>query len=185
MATTVAVFEVTGISSLLQNNPASMVRSGETLGAKRIPTPTDEAAAKVYKDDDGVIYIPSIAFRSSLIGGCTGKRIGKVSAAGRVAAGVFVAEERCPLFDPKTKKPIKEYRLKTTRVVVQKNGVQRTRPEIPAWACRIALEVDTDFVSVSQVEELFGLAGRICGVGDWRPAKKGPHGRYTVKLVTG
>jgi hypothetical protein len=176
-------YEVTGISSLLQNNPASMARGGEGLGMKKIPSPQDEAAAKVYRNENGQIFIPAISFRSSLLGACTGRRIGKVSAASKVSAGVFNAETQCPLYHPKTGKPITEYRLHSVRCVVQKNGVTRTRPEIPEWACKVALEIDTDFVSPDLVLELLSSAGRICGVGDWRPQKRGPHGRYTAKMM--
>jgi hypothetical protein len=178
------VFEIIGTSALLQNNPASMQGGGgaaKGLNVKRIPDPAAEAAAKVYLDGKGVVYIPAIAFRSALLGACTGKRIGKMGAKSCVSAGVFNAETACPLFDPETRKPIKEYAVHTTRAVVQGQAVMRSRPMVEKWATRVAFEVDTDFVTAAQVRELMGLAGRSQGVGDWRPAKRGPFGRFTVK----
>lgn len=180
MAIEVRTFRVEGISSLLMNNPQGMDGGAPKMGAKKIPTPEEEAAAKVYRLEDGSLYLPSISFRSSLLRGCVGKRIGKVGAASQVAAGVFNAEPETPLIDPETGEPITEYRIHKTRCVVQKQGVIRARPEIPRWAADVVFEIDTDFVTVEQVRELLGIAGRIAGVGDWRPEKKGPHGRYRV-----
>jgi hypothetical protein len=181
MAIGVRKFRVEGISSLLMNSPHGMARGGSAkLDTKKIPSPEDEAASKVYKQDDGTLFLPSISFRSSLLKGCTGRRIGKVGAATRVAAGVFNVETETPLFDPESGEPIKDYRVHVTRCVVQRNGVMRARPEIPRWAAEVVFEVDDDFVTVEQVKELLGIAGRIAGVGDWRPEKKGPYGRFKV-----
>lgn len=181
---TIAVhkFRVEGISSLLMNNPSSMAGGGGTpkLGVKHIPTPEIEAASKVYRNDGKELVMPSIAFRSSLLRGCVGKKIGKTGAATKVAGGVFAIEPMTPLIDPQTSEPITEYRVHVTRCVVQRNGVIRGRPEIPKWAAEILFEVDTDFIEPDQVRELLSIAGRIAGVGDWRPEKRGPHGRYKV-----
>lgn len=181
MAIAVHKFRVVGISALLMNNPMAMGGGGEKkMGAKKIPSPDEEAAAKVYRLDDGQLYLPSICFRSSLLRGCTGKRIGKVGAAGQVAAGVFNVGTEVRLVHPKTGKPIKDYAVHTTRCVVQKNGVIRARPMVHEWACEVPFEVDDDFVTQNHVRELLGIAGRIAGVGDWRPQTRGPYGRYRV-----
>ena len=66
------------------------------------------------------------------------------------------------------------------RAVVQKNGILRSRPIIPVWAVDVIFEIDDDFIVPSQVLSLMNDAGRIAGVGDWRPAKKGRYGRYKV-----
>lgn len=187
MAAELLAIEVEGISSLLMHNPAgSMVASdggGGVKGPTRIPSPTDEAARSVYADEDGGYYIPAVAFRNALLSAGTGKKIGKMSAIRAMSAGVFNAETRCLLFDPKTKKPIKTHRVHTVRAVIpsSKAAVIRGRAEVPTWATKVAFEVDTDFITVGQVKELFALAGRMIGVLDWRPERKGPHGRFKVK----
>jgi len=35
-------------------------------------------------------------------------------------------------------------------------------------------------IAPSIMKELFDIAGRIVGIGDWRPAKKGPYGKFQV-----
>ena len=185
MSIEVVKFDVEGMSSLLMHNPAgSMVANAGGVKVKpQIPTPEEEAARSVYADEHGAYYIPAVAFRNALLAAGTGKKIGKMSAIKAMSAGVFNAETRSPIFDPRTKKPIKAHRVHSVRVVIpsSKAAVIRGRAEVPAWATKVAFEVDTDFITVQQVAELFALAGRMIGVLDWRPQNKGPHGRFKVK----
>ena len=51
------------------------------------------------------------------------------------------------------------------------------------WGCLLELEVDPDFTNAFQVEELLNISGRISGVGDYRPERRGPHGRYRARLL--
>jgi hypothetical protein len=181
MTIKICEFEVEGISNILMHNPKGMVRTDDgKLGKKRIPTPEDEAAASVYRNGGGELVMPTTAFKSSLLRGCSGKRIGKVSAAGQVAAGVFEVEQYTPLLNPKNGEPLTDYRVHVARVVVQRNGVMRARGEVGPWKATVAFEVDDDFVTEGQVRELLNIAGRIAGVGDWRPQTKGRFGRYRV-----
>jgi hypothetical protein len=181
----ITIYRITGVSPLLMNNPEAMGQGNEGLGTKKIPTPEEEAAAKVYRLESGQLYVPAVAFRSSIIGkggGASGRKIGKMTANARVAAGVFTVETKCPLIHPKTGKPIKEYQINIMRAVVQNNGVRRARPEVPEWACDLALEIDTDFISPELVLELLNISGKVAGVGDYRPQKKGPFGRFKAEI---
>ncbi len=180
MTITVHNFSLRSLSPLLMNNPESMKGGSQALGAKKIPSPEDEAAAKVYKLKNGNLCLHSNMFRASLLAGCVGKRIGKTGAATMVAAGVFCVNEETPLFSHKGK-PIKEYEIHKHRAVVQKQGVNRARPLIREWKAEVAFEIDDDFITLEQVREIFGFAGRIAGVGDWRPNKKGSMGRYMLE----
>jgi hypothetical protein len=184
MAMDIRTFRVTGKSPLLMNNGAAMRPADNTaVKTKKIPTPEEEAAAKVYKLDSGELYLPAIAFRSSLLGGCIGRKIGKRAAKTYVSAGVFSVQTECILTDPPTNKPITEYHINTMRAVVQRNGVLRSRPEITEWQVDVQLEIDRDFLTPETVLELFNLAGKLVGIGDYRPEKTGPYGRYTVELL--
>ncbi len=182
----IVVFRVTGISPLLQNNPAGM-RGGvdaKKMGTKKIPTPEEEAAAKVYQNEDGY-YIPSQAFRSAIIGrggAGSGLKIGKMTANARASAGMFTIEPFATLLDPEKWKPLKEYEIHTCRAVVQRQGVLRSRPMFPKWGTRVPMEIDDEFIAVDQVIGLMERAGKVAGVGDFRPQTKGTFGRFTVEI---
>ena len=183
------IYTVTGTSPCLMHNPASMrSQGGEMKNAKTvIPTQEAEAQQGLYKNDDGQLYIPSIALRNSLMGAGVGKKIGKQTAWKMIACGAFVIEAECPLVHPKTGKPLTTYsKINVARVVLgagkTAKGIVRARPQIDQWQTKLVLEIDDDFISPEQVLQLFALAGRMIGILDWRPERKGSYGRYSVSL---
>ena len=155
------------------------------MGTKKIPSPEEEAASKVYAEKNGrgkpELYAKSIWFRSALMRATVGKRIGKVGAKTMVSAGVFIVEDHIPLMTKKGK-PITDYEINVSRAVVQKAGIMRARPEIREWCCRLPLEIDDEFITPGQVLELMNVAGKLAGAGDWRPEKGGHHGRFSAEL---
>jgi hypothetical protein len=184
MSVSIVSFKITGLSPLLMNNPLSMGGGGGGLKTKKIPSPKDESDAKVYRDEEGNLYLPALMFRSALLGACAGRRLGKVGAKGVIAGSVFNTDVNTTLMDPDTGKPIREWKINVMRAVVQGNGVQRARPEIPKWSCNIDLEVDHDFIPDAQlVCDLLNIAGKVRGVGDFRPQKMGPYGRFSAERV--
>lgn len=181
-------FRITGLRPLLMHNAAGMLAPKPTgVSVKTIPTPEDEAEAGAYRlKDSRQLYLPSMAFRSAIVGpggGASGRKIGKNSAAQRFSGGVFMVEDRCPLFHPKTKAPLTEYEVDVRRAVVQKAGIARARPLVREWACDLSLEIDESFITPDVVLELLNMSGRVAGVGDYRPQKKGPFGLFQAELV--
>ncbi|MDM7461540.1 MAG: hypothetical protein P3X24_007845 [bacterium] len=84
--------------------------------------------------------------------------------------------------------PITEYAIDTRRVLVQRQGVMRSRPRIePPWALVGEFEYDLGLgkdaqgpIAVQLVLKALGFAGQIVGIGDYRPQKGGIHGKYEV-----
>ena len=186
-----ATYQITGYSPLLMNNPSSMLRGKTTgLGRKTIPTPEEESASKVYRLEDGSsgqLFAPADALRSSLIDGGKNRKFGKLSARSLLQSCVFLTHDACPLVHPETGEAITEYVIDIRRCVVQGNGVSRARPKIEQWGTAITLEFDPDFLNPQQILDAFKVAGKMCGIGDYRPScpsgKGGPFGRYTVELM--
>lgn len=179
-------YRVEGVSSLLMHSPEAMLEARPAgPKARRIPTPEEEAEKGAYRDEEGFLYLPSEAFRASIIHGAGGRRIGKTAARTVVAGSVFTVPQRTLLLDPASGERLRDYRVHVARVVVQRSSILRARPEIERWGCVLELEVDLDFTNAWQVEELLNIAGRISGVGDFRPEKRGPHGRYRARLMEG
>lgn len=177
-------YRIEGVSSLLMHSPKSMMEGAPTSpSVRRIPGPREEAEKGAYRDEEGFLFLPSSAFRASLMHGAGGRRIGKTAARTVLAGAVFSVGSRVSLFDPGSGERLRDYRVHVARVVVQKNSIVRARPEIERWGCVLELEVDLDFTNPSQVEELLNVSGRISGVGDYRPERKGPHGRYRAELL--
>lgn len=184
----VVEFYVEGVSPLLMNNPLSMGAGGEgKVGIKTIPSHEEEAYSKLYRNDDGTLYLPTIAFRGALLSGAKGRRIGKQAATTRIIGSVFAADSRTPLIQPGTREPLTDdpenWRINTTRVVVNRAGILRSRPEFPEWAAIVSLAIDPELIPDTNIlVELLNMGGRTVGVGDWRPEKKGFHGRFIAEL---
>jgi hypothetical protein len=182
------IYKITGISPLLQNNPAVMdVQDGAPglTSKKKVYDDKDEAARRAYANDDGTFFIPSISFRAAILCACKSRKIGKAFARTVMAASFFPTEERCTLIDPKTEKPLKGYELHCCRAVVNRtSGIKRVRPVFRNWSTKLAVDVDADMIpNTAVVLELLNIAGKIVGVQDWRPEKMGTYGRFTAEIA--
>lgn len=179
-------FRLTGTTPLLTHNPHGMKRADEGIGKKKIPLAADEAAAGVYRNREGRLSLPIIAARSSLLGGCTGRRIGKFSALRVIVPAVSydMSDEWMPLRDPETLAMLTEYEVFVVRAVVnRKSGVLRARPLFRKWMIEAPLLIDTESAKPSLVLEIFGYAGREIGLGDWRPQRSGIYGKYVAEII--
>lgn len=180
-------YQVDGISALLMHNPAAMAQRSTGLGRKTIPTPAEEAEASAYRMEDGQLYIPTTGIRAAMIDGLAGRRIGKLAAGRVLGSSLFVLDERTPLVDRASHRPLHDYEIDVRRVVVQKQGVLRARARINDWSCQVVFEYEPDFLSPAIVTEALNLGGKLVGVGDYRPkcpvGKGGPFGRFTAALL--
>lgn len=65
-------------------------------------------------------------------------------------------------------------------LAANKAAVAIVRPKFPTWAFEVTIEIDVEQISVDKVKQLFDIAGRQSGIGDFRPSKRGPFGRFAV-----
>jgi hypothetical protein len=178
-------FEVRGIegSSLLMHSPAGMSKRRDTgIGPKVIPTPEEEAEAGCYRLPSGQLYLPMTHFRGSILGAASGQKINKKSAKTHFAGGLFALELHAPLYHPETGAALKEYEIDIQRAVVMRAGVSRARACLPQWAALIRFQYEPLLLTPEIIETTLQLAGAIVGVGDYRPQKGGPYGRYVCEL---
>jgi len=183
----IVTFNVDGITPLLMNNIGSMEEEGKSSTRTKKIDPEADAAKRLYVTANGNLYIPSIAFLNSLWEGAAYQKIGKDSARSRIQGAVFVVDQESILIHPETGDPFKntEWEIDSRAVVIKstKGRIMRHRPLVRDWACLVSLEVDSDFIDIEEnIIPLFNIAGRKIGVMDYRPAKRGPFGRYNVSL---
>lgn len=67
----------------------------------------------------------------------------------------------------------------TVGVKVGQAKVMRTRPKFEDWSSSFVAEFDDAVLTLGDVKEIMDDAGRLVGVGDWRPK----YGRFTVGSV--
>lgn len=57
----------------------------------------------------------------------------------------------------------------------------RTRAVVPTWAATVVVEFAVPLLNTRSVINLFAAAGKIAGIGDWRPEKgKGNYGQFRL-----
>jgi hypothetical protein len=135
----------------------------------------DNVESYLYRDEKGHIAIPSEYFRQCMIHAAKFKqdpRSPRKSAMDLFKAGIATIGELCSLG---VKDP--DY-LDRRRVVIQRNGITRTRPAMLAgWKCEVSLQILLpEYITPAMANETLQYAGRIVGVGDFRPS----FGRFAV-----
>lgn len=136
---------------------------------------TDDIESYVWRNDDGEVCIPGEYLRQSIIHAAKFRqdpRSPRKSAMDLFKAGV-VAITQLASFG----KPTWDY-LDTRRVMIQRNGINRTRPAMKVgWQAEFVLQVLTpEYIDPSFLNEVVSMAGRLVGVGDFRPT----YGRFNI-----
>lgn len=182
---------LTGASPLIMHsdrlaNPLSAeAKQHKTLTSKRKKTEEDQLAiarseynSSLYLDGSGRVVIPTINLRSCFIDGAKLNKHGAPFQRGTMILAEHVVLEHdgpkdaAKLFDnPRF--------VDCRSVVVSRARLMRYRPRFDTWALTVELlydelAIDRDAVISSAVN-----AGSLCGLGDFRPTKKGPFGRFT------
>lgn len=176
---------IQGISPLLMNRftaEAAMKVSGGTsavhIGDKG--TPREQAEPKAYRDDDGNLYIPAPNLYSALIEAGKFHKNGKskitTARTSLIPAGIFMVDVAVPL-------NTKKFEVDSRSVVIPSTGgrIMCHRPRLDEWKCTFLLDVDEQMFSERLVRALVDDTGKKIGLGDFRPSRKGPFGRFVVK----
>lgn len=171
-----ATVQITGSADLLfhrWNNEAVAEKAAARKGsaAKK----TDNVESYVYRNDAGELCLPGEYLRGAIIGAAKFRqdpRSPRKSAMDLVKAGVI---SLTPLATLGTKEWEYEDRR---RVVVQRNAVTRVRPAMRSgWKAEFDLMINLpEYIDEAFLRELLSMAGRLIGVGDFRPT----YGRFDV-----
>lgn len=68
-------------------------------------------------------------------------------------------------------------------ISVQSSRVMRTRPVFDDWAVSFTVEFDTSELDPEKYVEFVQKAGKMVGIGDWRPEKNGQMGKFTADIT--
>jgi hypothetical protein len=139
-------------------------------------TPEEQATLALYLDPEGQPFFPGINVQRALIAGAVySKGKGRASLQKPAAACVFVQPERLPLGGVR-------WQVDARPVVVPatKGRVVRYRPRFDAWHFNFQLEWDDALIRDVEMRCIVDDTGQRVGIGDFRPERKGPYGRFTV-----
>lgn len=176
--------EIEGQTPLLMNRfteeaeiKVSSGTSAVSVGTKG--TPREQATKKAYADKDGNLYIPGPNIFSCIIQAGKFHKTGKTKVTTQksslVPAGISIQDIVCPL-------NAKEFEVDSRSVVIPATGgrIMCHRPRLDEWKISFLLEVDETMFSPEFVRLLIEDAGRKVGLGDYRPDRKGPFGKFAI-----
>jgi hypothetical protein len=186
---------IEGVAPLLfhaWNVEAVKEKAGAAKGSKS--KKEDNINSYVHWNTDGEICIPGEYFRQSVIHAAKylqDPRSPRKSAMDLFKAGVVVHTELAPVISGRAEasrredglgvaRPAKAWDyLDQRRVVVQRNGVNRVRPAmLKGWQAIFDLEVILpEYISRDILGAAITNAGRLVGVGDFRPT----YGRFLIR----
>lgn len=181
---------IQGIAPLLMNRfteASEIAVSGGTAVSFRGDkgTPRDQAAPKRYADTEGRLYIPGPNIFSCIIAAGVFHKAGKSKVTtmktSLIPAGLLIEELACPVFDV-TGKALSDWEVDSRSVVIPSTGgrIMCHRPRLDEWSTTFTIDLDTTMFSPSLARAIIDDAGKKIGLGDWRPARKGPFGRFVV-----
>jgi hypothetical protein len=136
---------------------------------------TDDLETFIYRDLEGFLCIPSEYFRMSIVNAAKYRqdpRSPRKSAMDLFKAGIVSMNELCSL-------GIREWQyVDRRRCVVQRNGITRHRPACyPGWKASMTFQILLpEYILPQMLNETVQMAGRLIGVGDFRPT----FGRFNV-----
>lgn len=185
--------KITGLSPLLMHsdrmsNPLDAItKAHKVLTSKRKKTDEDHVAiaksewmGSLYHDPKQGLFLPSQNVMSSIRGGAKLNKLG--TQFGRAA---LCLEERLTLATqlPKDLNAAWEMGQFTDArsVVVQRARLMRYRPRFDQWSTTITIHYAPDVLDKAQIIQAAENAGRLIGIGDFRPEKSGIFGRFQVE----
>src|SRR4029077_9078630 len=183
--------EISGESPLLCNRftDAAMLKidggTSAISSAAGKGTPRERESERLYIDSGGRPVLPGPNLYRAIVDAGRFHKAGKEKIttlkSSLVPAGMWLREIELPIVDGAWEPAVRA-------VVNPATGGRMIacRPRFDRWLVQFALDVDEKMFSLSMVRTLVDDAGQKIGVGDFRPARKGPFGRFRVtNWVTG
>ena len=121
------------------------------------------------------VCIPGVMFDACLIKGAMQARRGAKAKAGLYSVDDFLLQYDGPeaiedLWNDE------RFRLTANCRPQGRATVMRTRPFFASWALDVEISYNDELLSTSDLEEMFFIAGRDIGLGNWRPR----YGRFNI-----
>lgn len=143
-------------------------------------SPREQAERSAYRDvKTGNLYLPGPNLFAALVDAGKFHKLGKnkvtTQRSSLVPAGLLVEDLMIPL-------GTQHFEVDSRRVRIPATGgcVMRHRARLDAWQATFTLDVDETVFTANFVRALMDDAGKKIGLGDYRPATRGPFGRFVV-----
>lgn len=177
-------FTIEGISPLLLNRFHEAAQAAVSSGSRTVltgqkPLPREQAEQKLYRDSNERCVLPAQNLLAAIVDAGKHIKSGKskltTMKGSLIPAGIGLLEFEMPIAPGK-------WEVDSRAVVIPSTGGRMMchRPRFDEWRISSTLLVDESMFDKQLVRELLDLAGSRVGIGDFRPARRGPFGRFKV-----
>lgn len=177
---------IQGVTALLCNRFCDEAAERATSGTAVIAngghrgTPREQAEKKLYLNDDDQPTIPQPNLLRCLIDGGRYFKAGKKQITTKNESLLYACldiEGAEILIEHR-----EAWRVDTRPVRIPSTGgrILTHRPIFDDWALSFTADLDNDMIDVRLLRDIVDAAGKRIGLGDFRPATKGPFGKFVV-----
>lgn len=179
--------ELQGITPLICNRFFDEAAERATNGSHAIVaagskgTPLEQASKKLYLSSaTGMPMIPQPNLLRCLVDGGRFFKAGKKQITTKAESLLFscldITDAEIPI---QHQEP---WRVDTRAVRIPATGgrILTHRPMFDDWTLSISLALETSILDEKLLREIIDAAGKRIGLGDFRPATKGPYGKFVV-----
>lgn len=169
---------INGVSPLLQHRFPEEDQGTKTR-KKSASSDDSMVEASLYRLPDGTIYQPSTHILGCLkAAGARFQIVGRRKSTFKNVIGggaVIIEPDAIPHIFQRWQVDVRAVVNPST-----KGRVLRKRPVFKEWGLSFRMLVDEEEMPVETLKEIFDLAGRSIGIGDYRPQRGGPFGRFMI-----
>lgn len=145
-------------------------------------TPREQAEGKLYIGHNGKVMIPQPNIFRCIIDAGTFFKCGKNKVTTQKSSIIPACIEIQGIEIPIQHKDPWEVDTRAVRNPSTGGRFLCYRPSFNDWRLSFVLSVDTDLMNVKLVRQIIDAAGKRIGLGDFRPDRKGPFGKFVVTL---
>lgn len=178
---------IVGTTPLLCNNFTDTAKMAATNGTRAAivgnkGTPQEQAATKLYIDQAGKPIIPQPNLLRCIIDAGTYFKVGKSKVTTQKSSMLPACVDIEGIAIPIKHKEKWEVDTRPVRIPSTGGRILCHRPSFNDWRLEFTLVIDTEMIQPQLVRDIMDAAGKRIGLGDFRPACKGPFGRFRVDL---
>ncbi len=149
-----------------------------TIGDKG--TPREQAEKKLYLGEEGNPMIPQPNLFRCLIDAGTFFKAGKSKVTTQKSSLIPACVEIEGIEIPLLSREGWDVDTRAVRIPSTGGRILAHRPSFNDWGLSFSVELDTTIIHPKLFRELVDAAGKRIGLGDFRPACKGPFGKFVV-----
>lgn len=144
--------------------------------------PRTEALSHAYVASDGTYYFSAFSIPNAMSSAGSNHKLKGSRKTLRfvVPSAVTVTSDTITILNGEG--PAENFEVDSRPVTIPstKGRIMRHRPRFNQWGARFSLLLDDRQLSVEMASQLLTEAGLSIGIGDFRPEKRGPFGRFRV-----